>query len=84
MCLLSFANETWLRTGEGEMFSSTPYTKEFSETFSRLLPETQSYLLHMAKELLRTQEMLLERGQEQKALSDSPEQMRIDDPTDEV
>ena len=84
VCSLYNVNETWLRTGEGDMFSSTPYTKEFSEIFSRLLPETQSYLLHMAKELLRTQEKLLEHGQEQKALSDSPEQMRIDDPSDEA
>lgn len=84
ICSLYSVNESWLRTGEGEMFSSTPYTKEFSEIFSRLLPETQSYLLHMAKELLRTQEKLLGHGQEQKALSGSPEQMRIDNPADEV
>ena len=72
-------NESWLRTGEGEMFISTPYSKEFSEILSQLLPEAQSYLLHMAKELLRTQEKLLEHGQEQKALSDSPEQLRLED-----
>ena len=78
ICSLYNVNETWLRTGDGEMFSATPYTKEFSEIFSRLLPETQSYLLHMAKELLRTQEKLLEHGQEQNLQADSPEQLRID------
>ncbi len=84
ICSLYSVNESWLRTGEGEMFSSTPYTKEFSEIFSRLLPETQSYLLHMAKELLRTQEKLLEHVQEHKSLLDSPEQIRIDNPADEA
>lgn len=76
ICSLYNVNETWLRTGEGEMFSSTPYSREFSEIFSHLLPETQTYLLHMAKELLRTQEKLLEHSQEQK-LSDSTEQLQL-------
>lgn len=77
VCSLYNVNETWLRTGEGEMFISTPYSKEFSEIFSRLLPETQSYLLYMAKELLRTQEKLLEHGQEQNLQAGAPEQLRI-------
>lgn len=77
LCSLYSVNESWLRTGEGEMFISTPYSKEFAEIFSRLLPETQSYLLHMAKELLRTQEKLLEHSQEQNLQAGSPEQLRI-------
>lgn len=50
--------------------------KEFLETFSSLLPETQNYLLHIAEELLQTQEKLLEHSQEQK-LSDSTEQLQL-------
>lgn len=52
-------SENWLRKGEGEMFMSSPYEKEFNEIFTNLTPETQQYLLVMAKELLNTQEKLL-------------------------
>ena len=52
-------NEDWLRTGNGDMFFSSPYEKEFTEVFSNLAPATQQYLLLMAKELLNTQEKLL-------------------------
>ena len=41
------------------MFFSSPYEKEFTEVFSNLAPVTQQYLLLMAKELLNTQEKLL-------------------------
>lgn len=77
LCSLYSVNESWLRTGEGEMFTSTPYSKELFEIFSYLLPETQSYLLHVAEELLRTQEKLLEHGQEQNLQAVAPEQLRI-------
>lgn len=59
ICSVYNVNETWLRTGSGEMFFSMPYEKEFTEIFSRLVPETQEYLFTMAKELLATQEKLL-------------------------
>lgn len=78
ICSLYSVNESWLRTGEGEMFFAAPYSKEFSEIFNRLLPETQSYLLLVAKELLNTQEKLLGHSQEQELPLDSPEQIRID------
>lgn len=54
--------EEWFRTGEGEMFLVSPYEKEFTRIFSHLVPETQQYLLLMAKELLRTQNKLLDTG----------------------
>lgn len=59
ICSAFNANENWLHTGEGDMFFSSPYEKEFTEIFSNLAPETQEYLLLMAKELLNTQQKLL-------------------------
>lgn len=59
ICSVFGVNEHWLRTGDGEMFFSSPYEKEFTEIFGHLAPETQQYLLLMAKELLNTQEKLL-------------------------
>ena len=41
------------------MFFSSPYEKEFTDIFGHLTPETQQYLLLMAKELLNTQQKLL-------------------------
>ncbi len=59
ICSTFNVNETWLRTGKGEMFNSSPYEKEFKKIFGHLTPETQQYLLLMAKELLNTQQKLL-------------------------
>lgn len=59
ICSAFKVNENWLRTGDGDMFFSSPYEKEFTEVFSNLAPATQQYLLLMAKELLNTQEKLL-------------------------
>ncbi len=59
ICSSFNVNENWLRTGDGDMFFSSPYEKEFTEVFSSLAPATQQYLLLMAKELLNTQEKLL-------------------------
>ena len=59
ICSSFNVNENWLRTGDGDMFFSSPYEKEFTEVFSSLAPDTQQYLLLMAKELLNTQEKLL-------------------------
>lgn len=52
-------SESWLRFDEGEMFTTSPYQKEFMEIFEELTPDSQDYLLKMAKELLITQEKLL-------------------------
>lgn len=59
ICSAFNANENWLRTGEGDMFFSSPYEKEFTEIFSNLTPDTQQYLLLMARELFNTQQKLL-------------------------
>lgn len=59
ICSTFNVNETWFCTGQGEMFLSSPYEKEFIQIFGHLAPETQQYLLLMAKELLHTQEKLL-------------------------
>lgn len=59
ICSTFNINENWLRTGQGEMFSSSLYEKELIEVFDNLAPETQQYLIFMAKELLNTQQKLL-------------------------
>lgn len=59
ICSTFNVNENWLRTGNGDMFFSSPYEQEFTKVFSNLAPVTQQYLLLMAKELLKTQEKLL-------------------------
>lgn len=62
ICAIFNVNETWLRTGKDDMFFSSPYKKEFTEIFNNLEPETQQYLLLMAKELLNTQKKLLKQN----------------------
>ena len=62
-------NEAWLRTGDGDMFYSSPYEKEFTEIFGSLVPATQEYLLLMARELLATQDRLLNLPTEQQSCS---------------
>lgn len=49
-------NENWLRNGLGEMFSASPYEKEFIYIFEQLTFDSQSYLLKMAKELLKMED----------------------------
>jgi hypothetical protein len=48
-------NESWLRTGKGEMFAASPYEKEFFEIYSGLPSEIQKALLRLAKDLLAAQ-----------------------------
>lgn len=59
VCSSFNVSERWLVTGEGDMFSSSPYETEFTAIFSSLAPATQKYLLQMAKELLELQQQLL-------------------------
>lgn len=59
ICTTFNISEHWLRTGDGEMFSASPHEKEFREIFDKLTPDTQQYLLLMAKELYKIQEKLL-------------------------
>lgn len=59
ICATFNVNEEWLRTGKGEIFNSSLYENELIDIFDNLNPETQQYLLVMAKELLNTQQKLL-------------------------
>ncbi|MDL2263678.1 helix-turn-helix domain-containing protein [Synergistaceae bacterium OttesenSCG-928-I11] len=62
LLLVTFnVNEKWFRNGQGEMFNSTLYEDEFRDVFLKLEPETQEYLLTMAKELHVTQQKLMKR-----------------------
>ena len=60
ICSAFHVNEKWFITGEGGMFLDSPYEKEFMEIFNCLVPETQRFLLLMARELLKTQRKLLD------------------------
>ena len=55
VCMTFNVNENWLRTGKGEMFSASPYEKEFFDIYNSLSPELQKALLRLAKDLLATQ-----------------------------
>jgi transcriptional regulator with XRE-family HTH domain len=61
MCITFNINEQWLRTGKGEMFNDSPHLKEFCDILVNLTPETQNYLLIVARELLNTQTKLLDK-----------------------
>jgi len=56
ICATFAVDEDWLRTGKGEMFGAqSPYEKELLEIFSKLTPDTQGFILDMAKNLLKRQ-----------------------------
>lgn len=60
ICSQFSINENWLRTGTGKMFlENNKKQKEFFEIFDELSPALQEYLIKTAKELLDTQEKLL-------------------------
>lgn len=60
ICSKFSINENWLRTGSGDMFlENEKNQKEFFEIFDELSPVLQEYLIKTAKELLDTQEKLL-------------------------
>lgn len=44
ICSTFNVSEAWFLTGDGEMFVSSPYEKEFTDIFGHLTPETQQYL----------------------------------------
>jgi transcriptional regulator with XRE-family HTH domain len=56
ICATFNVNEQWFRTGMGEMFESSPYIKELLAIFERLSPDTQDFLMEMARNLLKKQE----------------------------
>ena len=58
ICLIFGVNETWLRTGKGEMFDmvSKPKNdeeKELLQMFRRLSPEMRAFVLRKIEECLR-------------------------------
>ena len=56
ICATFAVDETWLRTGKGEMFGpASPYEKELLEVFGKLTAETQEFILEMARNLLKRQ-----------------------------
>lgn len=59
ICITFNVSEQYLVSGQGEMFISSPHKKELLDLFSQLLPDTQDYLLVMAKELLQMQQRIL-------------------------
>jgi transcriptional regulator with XRE-family HTH domain len=59
ICMIFNVHEPWLRTGEGPMFDASPYENDFFTIYKGLLPETQQALVHLATQLLETQEHLL-------------------------
>ena len=60
ICITFNVSEQDLVSGQVEMFVSSPHKKELLDLFSQLLPDTQDYLLIMAKELLKMQQKLFE------------------------
>lgn len=58
ICMTFHVSETFLIEGTGDMFVSSPYENELLELFNRLQPDTQEYLLTMAKELYKMQEKI--------------------------
>ncbi|MDR1148575.1 MAG: helix-turn-helix transcriptional regulator [Spirochaetaceae bacterium] len=59
ICLTFGVNESWLRTGEGDMFISkeladTPEEKELLGIFRRLSDEMKDFFLDMGRKLVKT------------------------------
>jgi transcriptional regulator with XRE-family HTH domain len=57
ICLTFDVNETWLRTGQGDMFSQketsgTPEEQELLDIFSRLSEGMKEFFLNMGRDLL--------------------------------
>ena len=69
ICSEFHVNEKWLRTGEGEMFLVSCYDKEFIDIFEKLLPESQYFLVKIAKDLLVTQNKLVKEESPKKNIS---------------
>jgi transcriptional regulator with XRE-family HTH domain len=58
ICLIFGVNESWLRTGEGEMFNPVSKPKDEDEKkllkmFRRLSPEMRAFVLRKIQECLR-------------------------------
>ena len=61
ICLIFNVNETWLRTGKGEMFDTSAKPKndeekQLLEIFRRLSPEMRAFVLRKIQECLRLEQ----------------------------
>ena len=59
ICAECGINESWMRTGKGTMLKESPALKELGDILVNLTPETQQYLLLIARGLLDVQRKLL-------------------------
>lgn len=64
ICTTFNVNENWLRTGDGNMFSSTPYERQLLNVFDSLTKSSQEYLLAVAEGLLKNEEILLKKREQ--------------------
>ena len=55
ICSIYSVNETWLRTGEGDMFIDSAELAFFDSIVSKLSPQNQKYLLSLAETMLADQ-----------------------------
>lgn len=55
ICMAYNVNEQWLRTGEGQIFLSSPQERELVKIFKNLSPVFQDYLIKMARGLVEVQ-----------------------------
>lgn len=59
ICSTFNVSEAWLRSGKGNMFSSTPYERQLLKIFESLTETSQEYLLSIADGLLKNEKYLL-------------------------
>lgn len=59
ICATFSVSENWIRTGEGNMFLSSPYDKELMIIFGNLTNQSKSYLLSVANGLLELQKSFI-------------------------
>ena len=59
ICAEFGVNENWMRSGKGSMLKQSPQLKELGDILVDLTPETQNYLLLVARELRNVQNVLL-------------------------
>lgn len=59
ICATFSVSENWIRTGEGNMFLSSPYDRELMTIFGNLTTQSKSYLLSVANGLLELQKSFI-------------------------
>lgn len=59
ICATFPVSENWIRTGQGNMFLSSPYDKELMIIFGNLTNQSKIYLLSVANGLLELQKSFI-------------------------